>query len=303
MKRVFLMPVCFGLIMAFCPAYAYTAELPAGVSDGRRAGEILAALSVGISGGAASDSAVTRGETAEAAVKLQGISHLLSDLGNYGAKKYFSDVPVNSDKAAYINLAYEAGLMNGESGLFRPNSPVTAREFAAVLVRALGYSVKAEALGGYPNGYYSVAVSLGLFSGGLAQTGEVIRENADMMLLNALEADLMTPSYGTAQTEYTVEKGNTLLKTRWDIDVVNGIVDANATTGLYGENMATAENGISIDGKKYITKLENAAPSCAPLQVCGDFVAFKLQFVHLKLMELTLRILANLLNCISQLTV
>jgi hypothetical protein len=77
-------------------------------------------------------------------------------------KNYFTDVPSEHWAAGYINAAYDFGAINGVgAGIFMPESPVTNEQVIKMLIAAWGYTLEAEALGGYPNGYMEVAHNKG----------------------------------------------------------------------------------------------------------------------------------------------
>lgn len=68
---------------------------------------------------------------------------------------YFDDI-LESDFA--INIVHELGIMNGSGErIFSPDAYVSYTQLVKTLIDFLGYKEKAEAYGGYPNGYLVVA--------------------------------------------------------------------------------------------------------------------------------------------------
>jgi hypothetical protein len=89
----------------------------------------------------APNSNLTRDEVAQLLVNALGLSRT----GKNPPPSSFADVP-NSDWAAgAVNLAKQAGLLNGyPDGTFRGGSPVHLGDFAVILQRALQYTGKAD---------------------------------------------------------------------------------------------------------------------------------------------------------------
>lgn len=75
----------------------------------------------------------------------------------------FTDVADNRWSSGFIKVAAAAGIINGMGdGTFAPENPVTYEQAIKMLVCALGYDAQAQQRGGYPNGYLTLAGSLGL---------------------------------------------------------------------------------------------------------------------------------------------
>ncbi|MGN0181538.1 MAG: S-layer homology domain-containing protein, partial [Candidatus Ornithomonoglobus sp.] len=100
---------------------------------------------------------ITRAEFTKLIVRMLGQS------GIYEPITSFEDLPADHWANTDIAAAYNMGIVNGYSSTeFRPDSPVTYEQALKMLVCALGYQISAEALGGYPDGYTSQAISLKL---------------------------------------------------------------------------------------------------------------------------------------------
>lgn len=116
------------------------------------------------------------------------------DLSQYSEyENQFPDVTGDHWAVAYINAGNKMGIVNGdENGLFNPEQNVTSAQMQKMLVCALGYSVYADRVGGYPNGYLSYSNSLGINEGILVSPEEdLTREETMVMIYNSLDSPLM----------------------------------------------------------------------------------------------------------------
>ena len=110
------------------------------------------------------------------------------DLSQYSEyENQFPDVTGNHWAVTYINAGNKMGIVNGdENGLFNPEQNVTSAQMQKMLVCALGYSVYADRVGGYPNGYLSYSNSLGINEGISAGPEETM-----VMIYNSLDSPLL----------------------------------------------------------------------------------------------------------------
>ena len=73
----------------------------------------------------------------------------------------FSDVPVQHWASGYIQAASDLALITGVGGgNFAPDDEITLDQACTIIVRALGYELFAESVGGYPSGYMKYANDL-----------------------------------------------------------------------------------------------------------------------------------------------
>ena len=104
--------------------------------------------------GAINDTAVTRAELVVLVVKAMGYSDVAN--GTYTEK--FTDVPSSHWAFPYIMFAVQAGLFQGTSATtFEPDGPVEASEAICSMVNMINCTRLAEARGGYPVGYWTMA--------------------------------------------------------------------------------------------------------------------------------------------------
>jgi hypothetical protein len=180
------------------------------------------------------DRPVTRAEFAKIMVSALGIG----EAALYAAgPTRFPDVTADHWASGYINVAVDVGIIVGyPDGTFLPENQVTFAEAIKMIVAGLGYTPKAEALGGYPGGYIAVAAEEEITEGVNVVGGLAANRGAiAMMVDNSLEVNLMEQvSYGDRPTWETVDK--TLLKNKLGVEEVEGTVTAISKTGKLDEN-------------------------------------------------------------------
>ncbi len=194
--------------------------------------------------------AVTRAEFVKTALKIAGTENI----GKNGLT-YFSDVNPENPYSAYINAAYETGLVSGYSdGSFRPEKTITYDEAIKVFVDIAGRKPKASATGGYKEGYARAALSMGLSAPGDAGSG-VTREGLAYISYKLLHASyLEAVSYGE-KTEYSATE--TVLKKLHDISQLEGIVDGNEFTAL-DQKSPLGKNYMTLGGIELFDKTRTA---------------------------------------------
>lgn len=169
------------------------------------------------------DQPVTRAEFAKIIVSALGVG----EAAQYAAGvTKFADVPADHWAAGYINVAVDLGIINGyPDGSFAPENPVTFAEAIKMIVAALGYTPKAEAMGGYPGGYLAVAAEEEITDGvNVVGTLAANRGAVAMMIDNSLEVYLMEQvSFGDRPTWEASDK-KTLLNTKLRVEEVEGTV-------------------------------------------------------------------------------
>ena len=105
---------------------------------------------------------ITRAEFAAIVVRLLGQE---AQAAGAKASTQFVDVPADHWAAGYVNIAVQAGVINGYGdGNFGPEDPVEYQDAITMMVRALGYE-PAIGSAGYPTGYLTKAGELGLTTG------------------------------------------------------------------------------------------------------------------------------------------
>ena len=104
------------------------------------------------------DRTVTRAQTAAFLCRMLGIE----ESAKVKKSTKFTDVPQSYWASGYIAAIAEKGVISGYAdGTYKPNNPVTCQQLLKMLVCAWGWKEDAESLGGWPNGYVSVATEYG----------------------------------------------------------------------------------------------------------------------------------------------
>lgn len=150
-------------------------------------------------------------------------------------EQLFSDLKNTHEYYPYIKTACELGILQGNgNNEFFPDRNVTYEQFNKVIVGILGYSVKAEAKGGYPYGYNFVANELKLTSGVKGSgSKEITRRDMALMIFNAIDVEVMSITSVTNDGyKYEPKNGETLLNVMGMKKLV-GQLTANSVTNLY----------------------------------------------------------------------
>ncbi|MEE1042740.1 MAG: S-layer homology domain-containing protein, partial [Clostridia bacterium] len=148
---------------------------------------------------------ITRAEFAAIVVRLLGQE---AQSAGAAASTQFADVPASHWAAGYINIAVQAGVINGYgNGNFGPDDLVAYQDALTMMVRALGYE-PAIGSAGYPTGYLTKAGDLGLTKNVNGTNGvPANRGTIAQIAFNALDVPLMTQTgYGTF-TQYVINDG------------------------------------------------------------------------------------------------
>ena len=178
---------------------------------------------------------VTRAQFAKIVVASLGVG----EAAQYaqGATK-FSDVPADHWASGYINVAVDVGVIAGyPDGTFQPENQVTFAEAIKMIVAALGYTPKAEAMGGYPGGYLAVAAEEEITEG-VSVVGNLAANRGDIakMVDNSLDVYLMEQkSYGDNPT-WEASETKTLLNTKLGVKEVKGVVTGISRTEKLDDN-------------------------------------------------------------------
>ena len=158
----------------------------------------------------------------------------------------FSDVGFDNEDYAAIQFVSDLGIMSGYGdGTFRPEEPVLYKDMLKVIVTVLGYRLYAEKEGGYPAGYIRRAAALEIDEYvSLSENSTVTREEAAVLICNALEADICNEELETLD-------GVTLLSKYFNVSKTTGLVTALEKTGLYSEESGVDENGVKIGSDSF----------------------------------------------------
>lgn len=146
---------------------------------------------------------ITRAEVSTMIVAA--INRTADAQGQMGNTK-FADMNNEAKKWAsgYVNVAVSEDIIAGfEDGTFRPDEQVTYAQVVKMLVCAAGYGQYASYLGGWPNGYLSVASDKGITAGVSAGQDEAVtRAQVAQLIYNTLDVP-MVASNGFSISETT----------------------------------------------------------------------------------------------------
>lgn len=154
------------------------------------------------------DANVTRAEMAKI------LCALLSKNATFGqTESGFADVTAAHWASGYVKHAKGLGYINGyDAATFGPEDNVTYEQAIKLIVAALGYTLAADANGGYPAGYMMIAADKNITKNVVIADATAPAKRSDIALLafNALEVGMMErDTYGTS-AEYK-EGSKTLL--------------------------------------------------------------------------------------------
>ncbi len=174
----------------------------------------------------------------------------LSGVLETGAVQIYTDVPESHPAFGAVYVANQLGIVAGVGdGLFSPDSAVSAEQAAKMLVVLAGYTVHAEAAGGYPAGYLMMANRLDILKG-VSTAEPFTKGELALMMYNTLFVNpAEKASYGTDSGQYATAEEN-LLARNLHIFRVKGQVTANAVTAVRGATVREGE--ASIEGTVYL---------------------------------------------------
>lgn len=150
---------------------------------------LLADLGIVVGDGAGNynpNATISRAETAAIICRMLGAE----DEAKAIKTTVFNDVPANHWAVGYVAKAAELGIIDGYgNGNFGPSDPVTYEQMVKMLICAWGYEEEAQAKGGWPQGYWSTADTLGILGGVSAiSTSAATRSMVAVLCCNTLNA-------------------------------------------------------------------------------------------------------------------
>ena len=239
LKRIFA--ILIAIIMTF--AYIVSAE---GEYTVKNTEEIDFLSAIGFADTEKTDffQNMTRGEFAQIYTKI-----LNKGLIYTGNGKAFADMDEKNEYFSAVSFMSQMGYMNGHSdGTFRPNGNISYDEAVSVIVKILGYGVKANAKGGYPAGYKITANELKLLNGfNVSDTSALTIDEAFKLIYNSLFIALSEQTEFGKKVSYSSDKGNTLLNTFLEIDYTEGLLEDNSYSSLSGDSNIK-DGAISVNG-------------------------------------------------------
>lgn len=196
------------------------------------------------------DKPLTRAEFCAIVVRLQDAQAIIASAPDCG----FTDVNDLHWAKKYIDYLTFNGIVNGiGNGLFEPEGYLSWQSASKILVNILGYGNLAISQGGYPTGYAAQAGKIGLLDDVELSDEILTRDQAFMMIYNALDIDHMVKLIGDEST-YEIQSGNTfrnMLLSSYESEKRTGVVTATIDTWLEEPIPGMEDTEICIDGNIY----------------------------------------------------
>ena len=249
LKKLLLFLIVSTLIFSAIPSNAEIGYSAIEDNDVLEQANMLMALGIMYpdnTGNFAAEKIMTRAEAVVTIIRFMGYENITIPSETEG-KSVFEDVDDDFWALEDINLACILGIVSkNPDNCFRPNDSVTIAEFTKMLMSALGYSYEAEARGGYPMGYMSVASTKDI-SDGITTNYEAAAKRKDIavMLYNALTASVRDIVSINGDVQYLEEKASAI-EVFLGITIARGVV--NASEDVYLAGYSSTGEGYAIIG-------------------------------------------------------
>lgn len=183
---------------------------------------------------------LTKAYAAEYLVRAIGVTDAM--LPQDVKVSYFSDVTEFHWAAPYINYMVENNMISTNTDMFYPESEANFEETLQLLVGLLGYENRYKGME-HVN-YISAGQELGLLRGipSDALNGPMTYGTFSMLLLNALNTDVMECIQYGATERYVVRKDYTLMNKYLSMRKISGLVTATADTSVKGGELANKDS-------------------------------------------------------------
>ena len=191
-------------------------------------------------------SGITRAQFAHLVACVRGVSTAAVHDGSYG----FIDVQPDHMYATEIYNLRKMGVISGANEFqYLPDNHITYNEASKILVKIMGYELKAEmAYGGYPLGYVRVMDSLDIIDGAFSGGSDVTLEDAIVMCFNAAQTDVVEmTAIKNNEPIYQSVDGKNILALYHDVYVAEGIMKDNGYTALSGSSATSVDRIIVGD--------------------------------------------------------
>ncbi|MDO5396511.1 MAG: S-layer homology domain-containing protein [bacterium] len=198
------------------------------------------------------ESTVTRAEMAAIILRMTATE------STSAYRSIFDDVTTSHWAADTIQTAADAKVINGMGdGLFMPDGEVLYEQAIKMVVCGMNYQNEANAKGGYPEGYVTVAaVNLKLLEGVKGYRGQALeRGEIIKMIYNALLGPMhKVTSYGpNGELIFDPDQDETLAKAKFDVVEEKGLLTGTPRTAITATKPADGQ--ITIDGDTYLCSI------------------------------------------------
>ena len=207
-------------------------------------------------GGFDEHKAVTRGELAEIIVNLANAS------GAKSYTQYFTDVNNDNEYASSISILAAMKIVSGTGNSeFKPEQNATYEQAIKMIVYTLGYKQVAEQSANSMSECIRIASELNITKGISAKNTDTLTKGIILNLCyNALDSEVLI------QKNRGYERGDTLLKEKFKIDKLKGIISTNYKTSLNSSEVTASKEYIKINGD-YYKDVTNSAADMLGMQV------------------------------------
>ncbi|MBE7019908.1 MAG: S-layer homology domain-containing protein [Ruminococcaceae bacterium] len=255
MKKLLSLLITFTMLISLIP-FSYAAESVSAVSE---FSEVDFLKEIGIVADSFDGNAgMTRAEMAKLVIEA---FYQDTDFNVEDGEPVFADVTSDHPCYGYIKACKDLKILNGDGlNMFHPDNNVSAIDMLTVMINALGYTVYADAYGGWPTGYYTVARETGISKGvDLNETG-ISNGVAAKIIYNALFADTVDlTSVSKDGIEVAINSNKNFLSDRLGIFEYDAVVVDNGYSSVYGDSVEDGERVVFEDysTKSLITAFSN----------------------------------------------
>jgi len=261
LKKTIAVVLAFAMIfsMGMISTFAYS-DVEASTTVGEAVG-ILSNLGIltGFEDGTFKpDETVTRAQMAAIVCRTLGYE---SQAKSSAGTTIFNDVPGDHWAAGYINVAQSLNIINGYGdGNFGPEDKVTYEQAVKMIVCALNYDLVAQAKGGYPTGYLSVASSEGITKSANGKVGDAAkRSTVAVLVYNSLEVRILDQNTWTTDgSDEYAKSDDTILSKYLDVNKWEGVVsDVPFTDYAKNDYKKNTTPKISLDSNAFYKVYKN----------------------------------------------
>lgn len=190
---------------------------------------------------------ITRAETAKIIASIKTPMMAMNKQTDY-----FSDT-AGHWASTYINFCAEKKIIVGDGkGTFRPNDSVTARELAKMLLVALGHDPARYGGAEWTKQIDADAKETGIYNGYTRELSQYIsRDDACLLINNALKSKVILSYDAAGNPVYALDammSPQSMLEYRYGLELVSGVVQANAVVDLRTGEQGTDSTRIHISG-------------------------------------------------------
>lgn len=236
--------VVMALAMIVCSFTTVSAAKFADVADTAAYAEAVEVLkALGVASGVEQENGTFNFEPEKTVTRAEAVTLIVGalNLANEAAAGTSQFADVNSQAAwaaGYVNVGVAQGFIAGyDANTFGPLDNVTYAQLCVMLTKITGYGEYAQAYGGWPTGYTTMAATAGINEGvAVASDAALTKGQVAMMIWNALQAPMLgVKTYAINGNEYepldgTNGKFKTLFSEKFDGFTAKVTIDGTPLT-------------------------------------------------------------------------